>query len=273
MGEPKYKDWILETIDQLRKRKARPDLERICHMVERKHGLSSQEIEADLERLVNTEVVIKVDYKGSTSYRNAAKWRKCHLGGQLLNANEASKKIAAAVKALADADKSAGVDGNRGSSESEIQQWLAQQDPETNLKDQTLRLTVEKEVDAGRLDIAPGERYVIGAHPRKSSSKSKSSISINSGVSVGGGCVTAPGKVPVPATLPPPPVKPLTPPAAEGVDIKPPSAPPTPSSSGKSSSPSKKGRPPGTKRKVRFLNLQVFDIWPITCVKERLNYT
>ena len=114
MAEPKYKDWILETIDQLRKRKARPDLERICHMVERKHGLSSPEIEADLGRLVETEVVIKVDYKGSTSYRNAAKWRKCHLGGQLLNATEASRKVAAAVKALAELHKAQAAQGGDG---------------------------------------------------------------------------------------------------------------------------------------------------------------
>ena len=76
MSEAKYKDWILETIDALRKRKARPDLERICHILERKHGLSSQEVKSDLSTLVVDKVVIKVDYKGSISYRNAAKWKK-----------------------------------------------------------------------------------------------------------------------------------------------------------------------------------------------------
>ncbi|KAI3352918.1 hypothetical protein L3Q82_019498, partial [Scortum barcoo] len=39
MSEPnKYREWILETIDSLRSRKARPDLERICRMVRRRHG-------------------------------------------------------------------------------------------------------------------------------------------------------------------------------------------------------------------------------------------
>ncbi len=77
---------ILETIDQLRKRKARPDRERIAHMMQRKHGITPQETETDLERLVDTGIVVKVDYKGNTSYRNAAKWRKSHMG-HVINSN------------------------------------------------------------------------------------------------------------------------------------------------------------------------------------------
>ena len=51
---------ILETIDKLRKRKARPDKERICHMLQRRHGVSLEATAADLERLVDAEVVVKV---------------------------------------------------------------------------------------------------------------------------------------------------------------------------------------------------------------------
>ncbi|GCC39283.1 hypothetical protein chiPu_0023208, partial [Chiloscyllium punctatum] len=74
--EMQYKEWILETIDSLRTRKARPDVERICRMIERKHGLSPAETQQQLEKLVRAELVIKVAYKGSNSYRNAAKWYK-----------------------------------------------------------------------------------------------------------------------------------------------------------------------------------------------------
>ena len=47
-------------IDQLRKRKARPDLERICHFVERKYGLDRKRTQTYIEKLVDLGVVIKV---------------------------------------------------------------------------------------------------------------------------------------------------------------------------------------------------------------------
>lgn len=74
MSEPnKYREWILQTIDSLRSRKARPDLERICRMVQRRHGSDPQRTRAELEKLIREQTVLKVSYKGSISYRNAAK--------------------------------------------------------------------------------------------------------------------------------------------------------------------------------------------------------
>ena len=67
---------ILEAIDQLRRRKARPDRKRICNYVCRRHCVSPVEVIVDLERLVDEQTVIKVEYKGNISYRNAAKWAK-----------------------------------------------------------------------------------------------------------------------------------------------------------------------------------------------------
>ncbi|XP_023677667.2 sterile alpha motif domain-containing protein 1-like [Paramormyrops kingsleyae] len=73
MSEPRYRDWILETIDSLRSRKARPDLERICRMVRRRHGSEPDRTRSELEKLIQEQTVLKVSYKGSISYRNAAK--------------------------------------------------------------------------------------------------------------------------------------------------------------------------------------------------------
>ncbi|CAL8271359.1 atherin isoform X1 [Gadus morhua] len=73
MSEPKYREWILETIDSLRSRKARPDLERICRMVRRRHGSDPDRTRTELEKLIQQQTVLKVSYKGSISYRNAAK--------------------------------------------------------------------------------------------------------------------------------------------------------------------------------------------------------
>ncbi|XP_035472496.2 sterile alpha motif domain containing 1a isoform X1 [Scophthalmus maximus] len=73
MSESKYREWILDTIDSLRSRKARPDLERICRMVRRRHGSEPDRTCAELEKLIQEHTVLKVNYKGSISYRNAAK--------------------------------------------------------------------------------------------------------------------------------------------------------------------------------------------------------
>ncbi|XP_041033220.1 atherin-like isoform X2 [Carcharodon carcharias] len=75
MSEAECKQWILDTIDSLRCRKARPDLERICKMVQRRHGLAPSRTRRQLERLLKSRTVLRVSYKGSHSYRNAAKWQ------------------------------------------------------------------------------------------------------------------------------------------------------------------------------------------------------
>ncbi|XP_037333477.2 sterile alpha motif domain containing 1a isoform X2 [Pungitius pungitius] len=73
MSESEYREWILDTIDSLRSRKARPDLERICRMVRRRHGSEPDRTCAELDKLIREQTVLKVNYKGSISYRNAAK--------------------------------------------------------------------------------------------------------------------------------------------------------------------------------------------------------
>lgn len=73
MSELKNRDHILEAIDQLRRRKARPDIHRICNYLMRRFSVSSNDTKADLQKCVENGIVLKVEYKGSISYRNAAK--------------------------------------------------------------------------------------------------------------------------------------------------------------------------------------------------------
>lgn len=86
-SEIKYKERILEAIDQLRRRKARPDINRICNFMMRRFSVSATEAKADLQKCVENHVVLKVEYKGNISYRNAAK-KISHLkrdaNGQLI---------------------------------------------------------------------------------------------------------------------------------------------------------------------------------------------
>ncbi|XP_062892085.1 sterile alpha motif domain-containing protein 1-like [Mobula hypostoma] len=71
MSEADCRRWIAETIEWLRSRKARPDQERICKMVQRRHGVSPSRTRRQLDRLLRSRAVLRVRYKGSHSYRNA----------------------------------------------------------------------------------------------------------------------------------------------------------------------------------------------------------
>jgi hypothetical protein len=171
-----HKDWILEIIDQLRKRKARPDLERITHFVERKHGIGRKETEAHLETLVDKGIVIKVVYKRGTSYRNATKSRKRCFVSNVLNSNLASFKINEAVNNIlkervpvtVDGDEDEDVDEEEepmqidedceGVSAKEIEKWLKQNDED--IGPYPVHWAVQREVDAGRLSCLQNGNFV-----------------------------------------------------------------------------------------------------------------
>ena len=74
-----HEERILETIDLLRQRKARPDTDRICNHLLRKFEIDARDTIAALHKLIQSERVIQVDYKGNTSYRNALKWSRLQL--------------------------------------------------------------------------------------------------------------------------------------------------------------------------------------------------
>ncbi|XP_034751653.1 atherin isoform X1 [Etheostoma cragini] len=101
MSDPnKYREWILETIDSLRSRKARPDLERICRMVRRRHGSDPDRTRTELEKLIQEQTVLKVSYKGSISYRNAAKvQRKTRKKSEFTAAGSSSSSSSSAEAA------------------------------------------------------------------------------------------------------------------------------------------------------------------------------
>lgn len=169
MDDVEHKELILDTIDQLRKRKARPDIERICHMLERKHGLSASVVSSALEKLVQAAVVMKVEYKGSTSYRNAAKWRKTNVGGHLLNTSETSKFIFHAISVLQDNEHTDGEQA-RGVSLQDIEKYCKCVDNEkldTEANRNQLVFALKREVDAGNLKILQNGRYTLANYEVK----------------------------------------------------------------------------------------------------------
>ncbi|CAH1775960.1 unnamed protein product [Owenia fusiformis] len=195
MAEVKNKDIILDTIDQLRKRKARPDIERICHMIQRRHGLTCEETAEDLDSLVQAGIVIKVDYKGNTSYRNAAKWRKSHLG---LNVKEIHAALDKAIRSLKNEDGivesasgemsgelsasgEAKMDNEKGYTAAEIERWLLIQDPDTKLQQNILQIALQREVEFGRLLQFEDGKFGVGDHTKRVPGKTAGKTSSGAG--------------------------------------------------------------------------------------------
>ncbi|XP_071844816.1 histone acetyltransferase KAT6A-like isoform X2 [Apostichopus japonicus] len=159
MEGEKYIALILEVIDSLRRRKARPDSERICHMVNRRFGIPFKDVERELERMVETQHVIKVVYKGNTSYRNASKWNKSHLSGNILNSDSDTRTILKAVSRISDS-KEENRDGS-GATRQEIEKFVKTDDPETTLKENRLDAALHREVDAGHLVLTASGVYAV----------------------------------------------------------------------------------------------------------------
>ncbi|XP_030852562.1 histone acetyltransferase KAT6B [Strongylocentrotus purpuratus] len=183
MAEVDRQAVILDSIDSLRRRKARPDLERICHMVERKYGLTGVDVITELDRLVDEDIVIKVDYKGNTSYRNAAKWCKSRLGGYQLNSNDATRSILAAIEKLTVPesmkepgqvleDDNCTLNGEPtkrnnalgGASLEDIEKSFADENPDTKFTRRYLEEALKREVGARRLYISPTNKYVLAKY-------------------------------------------------------------------------------------------------------------
>lgn len=75
----KEREIIIDAIRVLRSRRVRPSARKIAWYVRREHLLSEATTEAVLDELVESEDVLRVEYKGATSYRVAASWSKAAL--------------------------------------------------------------------------------------------------------------------------------------------------------------------------------------------------
>ncbi|XP_048761215.1 histone acetyltransferase KAT6B-like isoform X5 [Ostrea edulis] len=154
MASQKCKESILQIIDQLRQRKARPDIVRICHMAARKHGMKWQETESHLEKLVESGTVVKVDYKGNVSYRNTTKWKKTHSWKKIVHSDLVCKNIISAVREIAQNSL------DRGASVKEVDRWLNTNTPEPHLERNQIRAALDKEVENGHLKKLPNGNYI-----------------------------------------------------------------------------------------------------------------
>ncbi|CAH8553065.1 unnamed protein product [Heterobilharzia americana] len=99
-----HRDAILDAIDKLRERKARPDFERISCLLKRHQNINYEQTQLCLQRLADAGAVVCVDYKGNLSYRNPSKWRKTAATSGAGNKNlpSVSNKLVDAIRRLMD---------------------------------------------------------------------------------------------------------------------------------------------------------------------------
>ena len=168
MAPTKSKQWILDAIDHLRLRKARPDIHRICLMLKRKHGLSFPDTVACLEDLVHTGTVLKVDFKGNTSYRNASKWKQNTLGGHVLNSTSVSEKLKEAIAAV-----SKRIDNQDGADETDIKNWLCAADTTKNWTIISVSEALQREIAPGNIRRLSDGRYCLLSSSREVKKKLK----------------------------------------------------------------------------------------------------
>ncbi|XP_076353536.1 histone acetyltransferase KAT6A-like [Tachypleus tridentatus] len=159
----KYKDLILNAIDQLHERKARPDSERICHILERKNGVNSQTIKTELQKLVDARIVVKVEYKGNVSYRNAAKWarnNRIFMNGHMLYWDGVRKAVAEAFHEITACRENF---TNLSVSREEIESYLSNNKTcmFSKLSSKGLDIFLKSEVDSGRIKKLPSGNFLL----------------------------------------------------------------------------------------------------------------
>lgn len=89
MTKIKNKEYILDAIEELRNRKARPDLNGICKYLLTYYKVTPSETRADLRRCLRESSIIKVEYKHNISYRAVDDWPH----GETLDKSEFSFQI------------------------------------------------------------------------------------------------------------------------------------------------------------------------------------
>lgn len=175
MSEIRHRHRILEAIDQLRRRKARPDVNRICSFMFRRFSVSCGETKSDLQKLIDAEIVIKVDYKGNTSYRNAAKWAMLpnYKSKQELESSNTSTILTSSVAELIVLEPDY---LDIGVPAIELEKHLLKKDGRKFTK-KNLEYILKREIENGTLVKLENGNYFLGEH--SNASKPTNSVQSN----------------------------------------------------------------------------------------------
>ncbi|KAF0298509.1 Histone acetyltransferase KAT6A [Amphibalanus amphitrite] len=147
------KDWILTAIDQLKLRKARPDRYRIAYVLNKQFGVDIDAVNEVLEQMTDEHSIVRVDYKGSVSYRDIKNWLRIskdievisiYAGALVLNSDRASAALQEAVKTLSKVSKSPTV------TLAEIEHYFKDKN-HNQFTTAPLAVALQREVNAGHL--------------------------------------------------------------------------------------------------------------------------
>ena len=147
------KDWIFTAIDQLKLRKSRPDRHRICYVLNKQFGVDVDAVNDVLEQMTDDHSIVRVDYKGSVSYRDIKNWIRVskdieeismYAGAFVLNSDRASAAIQEAVKVLCNKLKTPTV------TLTELEQYFRDK-AHNKFTAAPLAVALQREVNAGHL--------------------------------------------------------------------------------------------------------------------------
>lgn len=147
-----HKGWVLETVDLIRMRKARPSLERISRILYRTYGLSVTETKESLEELVKDGKINRVHFKGNVSFRRCNSLPDKQSPEN--NAQSTSNRIIHAVKLIT---KQTG----DGVTFDELQQWLISRNPDTRLVKHRLLNALRREIEANNITQLSDDTFVL----------------------------------------------------------------------------------------------------------------
>ena len=139
-SRPKYASWIHECINLVRiRRSAFSDLDRICRIMLKCHGVSHADTVSDLELMVQEGVISRRAFKGVISYRNVSGKGLSHVPGR---SSRVARWIHEALKEL---------DSGQGAGWMEIEKWVTTSHPYYNNLTGKIKGALKEDLDLGKI--------------------------------------------------------------------------------------------------------------------------
>ncbi|XP_046851077.1 histone acetyltransferase KAT6A-like [Xenia sp. Carnegie-2017] len=149
----KYASWIHECINLVRvRRSAFSDLDRICRIMLKCHGVSHSDTVSDLEIMVQQGVVSRRAFKGVISYRNVSGKGQSHVPGR---SSRVGRWIHEALKEL---------DSGQGVGMMEIEKWVMTSHPYYHNLKGKIKGALKEDLDLGKIwQISEGKYRLLEA--------------------------------------------------------------------------------------------------------------
>lgn len=149
----KYASWIHECINLVRvRRSAFSDLDRICRIMLKCHGVSHSDTVSDLEIMVQQGVVSRRAFKGVISYRNVSGKGQSHVPGR---SSRVGRWIHEALKEL---------DSGQGVGMMEIEKWVMTSHPYYHNLKGKIKGALKEDLDLGKIwQVSEGKYRLLEA--------------------------------------------------------------------------------------------------------------